>query len=162
MRNPSSLKTFKMKKSPNTVASLSLGIQEVDMRKMDDPKAIPSLDMSRFIRLCISTSVTKLSLPAKFNQPLPLSSEWKSHLTTLVFGACFNQSLSNLPDTVQRIGFRAKHPHFIEFNQPVSKLPLDLKELTFDGSSKFNQPLCSLPAGLRVIRFTEMDDRIFR
>lgn len=98
---PSALETFKMKKSHNTVANLPFVIQEADLSKMDNPKTIPSLYINNFIKLCISTSVTKLSLPAVFNRSIPPCTEWQPHLTTLIFGAFFNQSLSTLLDTIQ-------------------------------------------------------------
>lgn len=63
---PTSLQTFKMKKSPNTVLSLPLGITEVDMCKMNDALSNPSMDIDKFNLCHLLISITILS-------PLPCS-----------------------------------------------------------------------------------------
>jgi hypothetical protein len=61
------------------------------------------------------------------------------------FDYYFNQSIDNLPDTIEHIELGW------EFNTPINKLPKNLKEIIFDNF--YNQPLTCLPEGLTSIRF---------
>ena len=67
-------------------------------------------------------------------------------LTMIVFGESFNQSIENLPRSLEDLSFGR------DFNQPLLNLPPDLAELSF--GDRFNQDISNkLPSDLVDVYF---------
>ena len=81
-----------------------------------------------------------------YNDPLPDLSIFKN-VKKAKFDYYFNNSIDNLPDTIEYIELGW------EFNTPINKLPTNLKEINF--SNFFNQPLTCLPEGLTSLRVSK-------
>jgi len=87
-----------------------------------------------------------------YNKPLNehIIDELAEHMTkyqcsTVKFGLCFNQPVSNLPHGISTLIFG------VDFNQRVDNLPSGLQQLSFGWS--FNQPVDNLPKGLLNLTF---------
>ena len=88
------------------------------------------------------SSLTYLSLPNRFDKPLPLLPTSLTHLTC---GTWFNTQLPDLPPRLIGLTFGNS------FNQPTSNLPLSLRVLVFGDS--YNQPILHFPPNLTHLTF---------
>lgn len=111
----------------------------------------------------ITETMEEVSFGSEYNQPVEFKESLKNpqlrvikfsfyynlalsipknfiHLTEIVFGDRFNQSVDNLPSCVTHLTFA------LYFNQAVDHLPSNLTHLTIAGT--FNQPVDHLPSTL--------------
>ena len=69
-------------------------------------------------------------------------------ITHINIGYSFNQSLDNLPSTIQCIYFGANNI----FNMPLDNLPEGLVDLDLNMCRNFNQPINKLPSSLEILK----------
>jgi len=81
-----------------------------------------------------------LTQSIEINCDIPHTFPFLPHLTKLVFGATFNQTADNLPDSLTSLEFGTN------FNQEVNHLPVSLTHLSFGNS--FNHQMDHLPTSL--------------
>jgi hypothetical protein len=101
---------------------------------------------------------------SKFNKQI--DGKLLEGLDKIHFGCCFNQSVTNLPNSITELIFGQNFNKPINnlppklfrlelgkyFSHPVDNLPNNLKILKFDNSSEFINPLDNLPNSLTILK----------
>jgi hypothetical protein len=91
----------------------------------------------------LSSQTKYIKFNYNYNQIIDMLAD--TNITHIIFGNKFNQSVDNLPWTMEYLGFG------YEFNQTLDNLPGSMKKIIFSANSKFNHLLDCLPSCLEYL-----------
>jgi len=103
--------------------------------------------VNTYISLLLLSNLSSQTKYIKFNDNYNLIIDVlvDTNITHIIFGNKFNQSVDNLPWTMEYLGFG------YEFNQTLDNLPGSMKKIMFTANSNFNHPLDCLPSCLEYL-----------
>lgn len=137
------------RKFNKTLINLPKSVEQLEL--FNDSAILPDhikllIIRSKKVPLNFPRDVERIVFNSEFNQPVDhLFNDEMKNLKTVEFGYHFNQTIDNLPDSVEELIIHRK------FNQQIRKFPLNMKKLVFNTQEEIYFDLEILPKGLEVL-----------